>query len=55
MTECIVVVESGTNLLQNIRDNYFINSGDKISYFFEEGAFDEQGTCRDKSVNQMCS
>jgi ectoine hydroxylase-related dioxygenase (phytanoyl-CoA dioxygenase family) len=36
----------------NIRDDYFINSGDKIRFFFEDGAIDSDGNLRvDKQLS----
>jgi len=37
-------------------DKYFIESGDKIRFFFEEGAFDSHGTLRipkDRAINKV--
>jgi hypothetical protein len=31
------------SLLQTCRDDYFINSADKVGYFYEEDAIDDKG------------
>ena len=41
---------------QHVKTDYFINSGDKIRFFFEEGALDGEGKLKgavDKSLNKI--
>ncbi|XP_067946194.1 phytanoyl-CoA dioxygenase domain-containing protein 1-like [Watersipora subatra] len=41
---------------QQLKDDYFLTSGDKIRYFFEKDALDEQGELKvekDKSLNKV--
>eukprot|EP00123_Amoebidium_parasiticum_P006003 comp17061_c0_seq2/m.15799 comp17061_c0_seq2/g.15799 ORF comp17061_c0_seq2/g.15799 comp17061_c0_seq2/m.15799 type:complete len:271 (-) comp17061_c0_seq2:20-832(-) len=42
--------------VKQTQDDYFINSGDNISYFFEEGAVDENGALtvpKEQSLNKI--
>jgi len=45
-----------TTAQNHVRDNYFLESGDKIRFFFEEDAFFEDGTLKqskERSINKI--
>ncbi|CEP09665.1 hypothetical protein [Parasitella parasitica] len=47
---------TGTNDKKHIGDKYFLESGDKIHYFFEEGAFDDNGNLKmpkERAINKI--
>lgn len=47
---------TGTNEKKHVGDDYFLDSGDKIHFFFEEGAFDDQGSLKmpkERAINKI--
>src|SRR6185369_4976542 len=45
-----------THEQSRVADDYFLTSGDKIRFFFEENAFDSDGTLRhskERSINKI--
>ncbi|KAL0084714.1 hypothetical protein F4703DRAFT_1904817 [Phycomyces blakesleeanus] len=53
MTKFSTGMNSGN---KHVGDDYFLDSGDKIRFFFEEGAFDDQGKLKqtkERSINKI--